>query len=213
MNLLTKEEFLKTTKALEGDHWTASSIESRWNYHRQCVELVKSLDLSDPSKVLELGTMGITCVKGAKTMDYAEKWNFPGKQPNYLHDARKTPWPIADKEFELFIANRVYMHLVPGQQHAIAEAFRIAKRIIITVPETYTVKIHPTSKGITYKNFVEYLGGVHPNVFIKNNSENFYYWDTENPSKLNLEQLIQPRIITLPPPPTFFEKLKWKLMN
>ena len=41
------------------------------------------------------------------------------------------------------------MHLAPMQEQAFNEAFRVAQKVLIVVPETYDNKVHDTSKGIT----------------------------------------------------------------
>jgi hypothetical protein len=191
LEYLTDEEYKSRTKELEGGHWTPNTIAGRWDYHRRTIGLIKALNIKDPSKILEMGTMGVSCVKNAQTIDYAERWNFPGKKPNYLHDARKTPWPIEDKAFELFIALRVYMHLTPRQEKCVMEAIRIAKKIIIVTSETYQNSRLPNSKGITYSDFVNYLDGIHPNLYTPTRQGSLFYWDTEKPSYLNIEEVMK----------------------
>ncbi|MBX2931821.1 MAG: hypothetical protein KF781_07750 [Chitinophagaceae bacterium] len=194
IKLLTFEDYFAKVKELEGGHWTLDTIKLRWTYHYRVVELIKALQLKDASKVLEMGTMGVQCVKNGHTIDYAERWNFPGKQPDYLHDARKLPWPIEDKKYDLFIALRVYQHLVPVQKECVQEAMRIAKKVIIITPNYYDNNVLPDSRGITYTNFVEFLNGIHPNLYIPTELGDLYYWDTEQPSALNIEQVVSPTI-------------------
>lgn len=51
---------------------------------------------------------------------------------------------------------------------------------------------HPESKGIKYNDFLKYLNGVHPNVFVMTPSMgNLYYWDLENPSYLDLSGVMR----------------------
>ena len=174
-------------KKYEGKHWTLNTIEQRWEYHSRVVELIKFLNISSPSNVLEMGTMGVSCVDGSDTIDYMERWNFPGKKPTYIHDARVTPWPIKDKQYDLFVALRVFQHLTPFQREATIEAMRIARKVIVAVPDVYKNKELPDAKGITYMDFVGFLDGIHPNLYFPTQDEIVYYWDLENPSKINLE--------------------------
>jgi len=194
LKLLTFNEFFEKVKQLEGGHWTLDSIQQRWIYHYRVVDLIKSLNINDASKVLEMGTMGVQCVINSHTIDYAERWDFPGKKPNYLHDARKTPWPIESKKYDLFIALRVYQHLTPSQKECVQEAMRIAKKVIIITPDTYDNEVTPNSKGITYSDFVHYLNGIHPNLYIPSGWGDLYYWDTEQPSMINIEQVVNPNV-------------------
>lgn len=191
INYLTKEKYMLLVKKYEGGHWTPDSIDQRWEYHSRVIELAKSLNISDPGSVLEMGTMGISCVDDSDTIDYLERWDFPGKKPTYTHDSRIMPWPIKDKQYELFIALRVFQHLTPSQKEATQEAMRIARKVIIVVPDIYKNKVIPDSKGITYSDFVDFLGGIHPNLYFSTRDEYVYYWDVENPSKLNIEDVMR----------------------
>lgn len=56
----------------------------------------------------------------------------PSKE--YLHDATVIPWPIADKEYDLFIALQVWEHLEGKQYEAFREVMRISKMAILTFP-------------------------------------------------------------------------------
>jgi len=187
---LSKSEYLAITKDFEGEHWTPATIESRWDYHYRTIELIKSLNPSCNSSVLEMGTMGVSCVKNSDTIDYAERWDFPGKKPTYFHDARKFPWPIDTKKYEIFVALRVYQHLTPVQKECVVEAFRIAKKVIIVVPDKYQNHVLPSSEGISYSDFYDFLGCIHPNLFVPTAQGNLFYWDTENPSHLNIEYVM-----------------------
>ena len=135
--------------------------------------------------------MGVSCVDNSDTIDYLERWDFPGKKPTYIHDFRITPWPIKDKQYELFIALRVFQHLTPFQKEAAKEAMRIARKAIIVVPDIYNNKELPNSKGIKYMDFVDFLDGIYPNLYFPTQDEFVYYWDAENPSKLNLEVVMR----------------------
>lgn len=188
---LTRELYESKARSFEGGHWTEATIENRWRYHNQVIELLKCLDIKHPKEVLEMGTMGISCVQGSDTIDYSERWDFPGKRPDYLHDARQTPWPIPDYKYKVFIALRVFMHLVPSQMEAVNEAMRIGRKVIIVVPKSYKNSKLPLSKGISYAKFVEFLRGQHPNLYLPDDSQDFYFWDNENPSFTNIFYIMQ----------------------
>jgi len=191
LTYLTKNRYMDLVKKLEGGHWTPATIDQRWEYHSRAVELVRSLNINRPQDVLEMGTMGVSCVNDSDTIDYTERWDFPGKRPTYIHDSRIIPWPVHDKQYEIFIALRVFQHLTPFQREATREVMRIARRAIIVVPEVYANKEIPDSKGITYKDFVEFLDGLHPNLYFPTRDEYVYYWDFDNPSTLNLESVMR----------------------
>ncbi len=191
IDYLSKEEYINHVKDKEDGHWTKDTIDIRWDYHYRTIELIKASGVSDSKKVLEMGTMGVSCVKGGDTIDYEERWDFEGKNPTYVHDARITPWPVENKKYDIFVALRVFQHLVPAQPQAIKEAFRIAKKVLLVIPEKYENSIIPDSKGFSYKDFVATLDGIHPNVYFPTSFGSLFYWDTENPSHLDLETVMK----------------------
>lgn len=199
MRFLTHDEYFSMVNEFNEKskgHWSTATND-RWDYFGRVVNLIKELKLSDPSKILEMGTVGITCVKDTDTIDFADNWDFPGKMPTYLHDARQLPWPIENKRYDLFIALRVYQHLAPMQRECIREAMRIAKKVIIVVPSSYQLPdLFPNSKGMTYADFVNYLDGVHPNLYTPTLVGNLYYWDTEKPSFFNIQGIMETQIET-----------------
>lgn len=191
MNFLSKDEYVKYVNNLEDGHWTKDTIGIRWDYHYRAIELIRAAKVTDARKILEMGTMGVSCVKGSDTLDYDERWNFNGKNPTYLHDGRKFPWPIEDKKYEFFVALRVFQHLVPAQTKAVQESFRISKKILMVIPEHYDNPVLPSAKGITYEDLVIILNGVHPNVYIPTAFGSLFFWDTETPSYLNLKPVMK----------------------
>lgn len=192
LNFPDYDSFSEKTKGIKQGHWVSQPVQSRWDYHSRVINLIKSLDIDDPSRVLEMGTVGVQCVIGSHTIDFAEAWNYPGKSPNYMHDARQIPWPIQDKQYDLFVALRVFQHLAPKQKECVQEAMRIADKVIIVSPLQYNIELYPNSKGINYSDFVGYLDGIHPNLFIHTSMGFLYYWDTKNPSHINLENVVLP---------------------
>jgi hypothetical protein len=157
---LTKADFDDQTSRIGGKHWESAG--SRWAYHELAVQWAKELDLSSPADVLEMGPMGVTVINGSKTLDYdASKnnsdWLIEGYRPTYFLDARKTPWPFRDKEFELIVALRIFHHLTPNQRAGFLEARRTSKALILQVP---TRGIHP--RGIDREQLVEWNDGVGP---------------------------------------------------
>lgn len=190
IKFLSKEEYINRVTDFADAHWSKETIDTRWDYHFRTLELIKASGVNDSKKVLEMGTKGVSCVIGSDTIDYLERWDFKGKNPTYVHDARIIPWPIENKKYDVFVALRVFQHLVPVQSQAVKEAFRIAKRIIFVIPEKYDNPVIPDSKGISYKDFVAILDGVHPNVYFPTAFGSLFFWDTENPSYLDLETVM-----------------------
>ena len=99
-----------------GGHW--HDYKDRWKYYSRAVEIAKTLDINNPSDVLEMGTMGVSIVPNCMSIDYDETWDFKNKKPTYLHDARAIPWPIATKKFKLFVALRVFHIMLLNRKSA-----------------------------------------------------------------------------------------------
>lgn len=177
---ITRREFEQRTRALEGGHWTQEMMAARWDYHRQAAELVQELNPAAPSRVLEIGTMGVQVVRGSDTLDYGERWDFPGKEPTFLHDARTTPWPMNDKSYDIVLALRVFQHLVPVQRECLVECLRVGRHVILVVPRAYVNPILPDAKGVTFHEFCEFIDGAYPKRFVETAFGDLYHWDAES---------------------------------
>jgi GTPase SAR1 family protein len=143
-----------------GDHWVG--YKHRWKYYSRAVEIAKTLDINNPSDVLEMGTMGVSIVPNSLSIDYDEKWDFKGKKPTYPHDARVIPWPVPTKKFKLFVALRVFQHLAPNQKECFLEAKRIAENVLIVVPNEYHE--YHTGTGITLDQLTDWNNGEPPAI-------------------------------------------------
>jgi hypothetical protein len=154
-----------------GPHW--QDYKHRWQYYSRAIEIAKTLDINNPSDVLEMGTMGVSIVPNCLSIDYDEKWDFKGKKPTYLHDARAIPWPIPTKKFKLFVALRVFHHLAPNQKECFLEAKRIAENVLIVVPNEY---VH--GNAITLDQLTDWNDGEPPTIVenVLDQSTFLYLW-------------------------------------
>jgi hypothetical protein len=132
-NYITKEEYLSFIEKHKNEaHWS-SRIE-RWRYHEKTIEFLKFLP---DKRILEAGTMGINVCKHSDTIDLditEAGWPLYYK-PTYDHDLRILPWPIEDKQYDVFIALRVFHHLRDKPTEYFKEMCRIADHIILAFPE------------------------------------------------------------------------------
>jgi hypothetical protein len=107
----------------------------RWEYYKVVIDLVQR---RNPASVLELGPGQRAIVKGCDVMVTPEDdaWGRPSAQVGrvYFHDATEKPWPVADKQYDLFIALQVWEHLSNKQCRAFREAMRISKAAILSFP-------------------------------------------------------------------------------
>lgn len=174
---LSETEFMAAARRTGGSHWKNAA--SRWAYHSAAIECVARVAPARARDVLELGTMGISIVHGSDTMDYAEKWNGHF-EPTYRHDARDMPWPVADGRYDVFVALRVFHHLLPHQAACFREARRIARAIIIVTPVEYEVaSLSDTSTGIAEADVAAWNDGVPPTTCMRFGDwrGNLYFWD------------------------------------
>ncbi len=176
LSYLDYAAFKKTADANVDGHWDSSTLAARWDYHQKAIDVIRLLKIDDPSQVLEMGTMGASLVSGSHTIDFAERWDFQGKNPTYLHDARRIPWPLGDKQYELFVALRVFQHLAPCQKACFQEAKRISKRIILVVPDIYVHRDLESSRGIKHADLLAWNGGVAPNLVQATRYGTLYAW-------------------------------------
>lgn len=100
---------------------------NRWPYFDAVIQILRE---EAPEKVLELGPYLTPIVKGSDTMDIRK--NNP--QLTYLHDAKVTPFPIADRSYDIFIGLQVWEHLDGRQREAFREVMRISKSAILSFP-------------------------------------------------------------------------------
>jgi hypothetical protein len=85
---------------------------------------------------LELGPHLRPIIVGADVMDLRPNPELEILPPArvVLHDATKAPWPIADKQYDLFVALQVFEHLRNAQNVAFQEVCRVARHALISVP-------------------------------------------------------------------------------
>ena len=107
----------------------------RWAYYKVVIDIVHK---ANPKSVLELGPGQHTIVKLCDVMAKPEDdaWGKPINEIGQLilHDATEKPWPIADKQYDLFIALQVWEHLSNKQSRAFREVMRISKSAALSFP-------------------------------------------------------------------------------
>jgi hypothetical protein len=129
----------------------------------------------DITKVLELGPSFQTIVKNCDIIVKPEKdvWGRPEKSINKIHehDATIVPWPIKDKEYDLFIALQVWEHLAGKQKEAFREAMRTSKMAILSFPYMWDCPIdnanYPEHHMISEEIIREWTLNIEPNKIVK----------------------------------------------
>ena len=161
MNSVSYDTFLKAVN--DG----IIKVADRWSLYGTAAKLALELN---PQSCLELGPGKIAILEGSDIMDKAEETSF-GKPVNetgelFLHDAETAPWPFKDKEYDLFISLQVFEHLNGNQPVAFAEAKRIAKNIIVSLPYRWdlpeNISSYPSHHMIDENTVVEWTKGILP---------------------------------------------------
>ena len=106
-------------------------------------------------RVLELGCAGLALFHGSDTMDVAVE-----TQPTFLWDATETPWPIADKTYDVFVALQVFEHLLGKQQAVFAEVMRVSRQAILSVPFKWKDTNLPDHNDIDERVIAQWTLGV-----------------------------------------------------
>jgi hypothetical protein len=134
------------------------AYKARWAYHARAIEAAKTLKISHPREVLEIGSSGAQIVIGSDTMDLPSQEGEKTKSRQaYWHDARVLPWPIESGKYSLLVALRLWHHLSPVQEQCFLEAKRVARNVLIECPEREIVGV-----GITREQFIKWNKGVPP---------------------------------------------------
>lgn len=107
----------------------------RWEYFKEVIQIVQEEDFQS---VVELGPGLFPIVKNADVILNPEEDSFGRPSVfvgnTYRFDATTKPWPIADKQYDLFIALQVWEHLDNKQSRAFREVMRISKAAILSFP-------------------------------------------------------------------------------
>ena len=112
----------------------------RWDYFKVVIDIVNRLK---PQSVLELGPGQHTIVKLCDVMlkPQDDAWGRPLNPTSQviLHNATEKPWPVADKQYDLFIALQVWEHLDNKQSRAFREVMRVSRAAILSFPYLWDV--------------------------------------------------------------------------
>jgi hypothetical protein len=160
VKLLTKKRFNDLAK--RDNYWGG-----RWEYFKKVIELIKKEKFKS---ILELGPWSNPIVENSDIMDLD---NRRISKLKYKWDARKTPWPIEDKKYDLFIALQVWEHLYKNvnflfhwsrslQKKAFKEVIRISKNPILSFPYKWDCPNCPSHNQIDERITSKWTLGIKP---------------------------------------------------
>ncbi len=167
--IIIAEDFMNTITYKEFSRFLETNIyyDGRWEYFKIVIEMIHEIK---PRNVLELGPSLFTVVHDSDIMykPDIDSWGLPdnvnGKK--YAHDATIIPWPIKDKQYDLFIALQVFEHLYDKQSEAFEEAKRIANSIILSLPYKWDCPKdnphYPSHHMIDEDTILQWSRGVRP---------------------------------------------------
>ena len=168
MDLMTYQDFETLLKGSAGAYYTG-----RWAYFNDVIQIIESQ--KDIKKVLELGPSFMPVVKDCDIMlkPEADAWGRPTvkSKKEYYHDATMIPWPVEDKEYDVFIALQVWEHLVGKQKEAFKEVMRTSKKAILSFPYLWDCPKdnanYPEHHMIDEKIISEWTLGIEPEKVIR----------------------------------------------
>ena len=140
-------EFLSRKKCLE--------IGKSHPYYKGCVRweywkiVVKYLKIINPKSSIELGATVQSLV-----MDGDRMGKNKIEKPDLLWNALNIPWPISDKQYDVFIALQVWEHLKGKQVEVFKEVPRISNWAILSFP--YKWKGNSSHSKITKRKIREW---------------------------------------------------------
>jgi len=130
LEVMTYEDYEKLLAGPLGEYYIG-----RWEYFKEIIDIINNHKIES---VLELGPGKHTIVKNCDIMIKPEDdvWGRPENQirRQILHNGTEKPWPIKDKEYDLFIAAQVWEHLDNKQSRAFREVMRVSKMAILSFP-------------------------------------------------------------------------------
>src|SRR5262249_26938878 len=90
----------------------------------------------DARSALELGPHLQPIVVGADAMELRANPSLRLEPTSrvIVHDATETPWPFADRAYDLFVGLQVFEHLGTSQNAAFHEVARVARNAMISLP-------------------------------------------------------------------------------
>lgn len=174
MEFMIEKEFKELEK--KDKYW-----KNRWDYLKEVIEILKN---EDHKKVIELGPYSKTIVKGSDVMDKNDRL-IPDLK--YRWNAVNVPWPIKDKQYDLFIGLQVFEHLYekfvfpsicegPKQKEAFDEVKRISKNAILSFPFRWDCPNIPSHHNITEEKIAEWTGNIDPFKKIIVGNKIIYYF-------------------------------------
>jgi len=156
---LSFEGYKEKVFRLNDIYWY-SSFRERWAYME---EVLSELKIINPKNAIEIGTNRVSLMDFSDSIDFDINRIDPDcKNEKLVFDASKTPYPIEDKKYDVFVALQVLEHLGCRQMEAFKEIERISKHAIITLPYLWDCPEDPVHHQIGMEKINEWTCGKTP---------------------------------------------------
>ncbi|MEN8904828.1 MAG: hypothetical protein ABF289_02600 [Clostridiales bacterium] len=132
LDLMTANDFENLLKSESGHYYIG-----RWEYFKEVLKILENYK-NEIKMVLELGPSLMPIVKNSDLVINPREDQFGTPTElnvkKYSFDATTKPWPIKNKQYDMFIALQVWEHLDNKQSRVFREVIRISKMAILSFP-------------------------------------------------------------------------------
>ena len=130
LTLMTYEDYEGLLEGPRGKYYIG-----RWEYFKEVLKIIQNEKFSN---VIELGPGLLPIIKNSDVIVNPQEDLF-GKPDKiwgkvFTFDATTKPWPINDKQYDLFIALQVWEHLDNKPSRAFREVMRVSKTAVLSFP-------------------------------------------------------------------------------
>ena len=162
MQTITQQEFEESRQRAGGEYYR-----TRRNYMQKVIDIIQAEGIES---ALELGPGPLPVMRDSHLMLNPTD-DVPGRPldhapKEYVHDATDFPWPVGDKQYDLFVALQVWEHLGTQQAAAFREVIRVARMAILSFPLMWDFPEHshnyPAHHMINEDKIAEWTLGLQP---------------------------------------------------
>lgn len=170
MTLLNYQTYMDRVKALNDPYWAATA-DNRWKYMSV---VIKEIQKIKPRWICEVGVNKIALCSRSFIIDLVPE--SLDRHDGIIHDLNKIPYPLADKQFDLFVGLQVWEHLLHPRQ-AFLEVTRISYHAILSFP--YKWKCDPKNSHymITPEIISSWTLQIKPKKTIRVGTRIIYIWE------------------------------------
>lgn len=164
-NLLTNPMFDKLAKSLP--YYAPHKTWSRWDYISLAIN---EIELLQPSSICETGSEGMYLSNDSTIIELIPK---NSGHEEIIHDLNNIPYPIKNKQFDLFIALQVWEHL-NNQIEAFKEVRRISHNAILSFPHKW---IGDSTHNVSKNDISRWTSNIAPVKIIPIQNRLIYVWE------------------------------------